>query len=149
METIDPAKAARVWQRVQGDAPVDFREPLQALIARGLEDASVYLQLSRQTQGKTSAVLRKMVAQKQAQAACLKGIYRLRMGQRPHVGAAKPAPAELEKTLQRCYGREMQCLAHYEQHSSDPEYGQIFARLAEQEKDHCCWILEILGSLQQ
>ena len=33
METIDPAKAARVWQRVTGDAPPENREKgLLALI---------------------------------------------------------------------------------------------------------------------
>ena len=80
--------------------------------------------------------------------ACLKGIYTLQGAGRPEV----PAPQPMDKTsvtmlLRRCYGREMRCLAQYETRSADPEYGQVFARMAQQEREHCRQILEILGSL--
>lgn len=150
MNTIDPVKAAQVWQRVQGERPAGLREDvLLELIAREWEDAATYLQLSRHFQGKHNATLRKMAQQEQSHTACLKGIYTLLTGRRPNAGAAKPTQDDPEKILRRCYGREMQCLAHYEQHSTDPEYGQVFAQLAQQEKDHCHRILEILGSLKR
>ena len=48
METIDPAKAARVWQRVQADIPPENREQgLLEMIAQEWTDAAIYLQLSR------------------------------------------------------------------------------------------------------
>ena len=82
--------------------------------------------------------------------ACLKGIYTLQGSGRPDI----PSPPPLDKTpvsvmLRRCYGREMRCLAQYESRASDPEYGQVFARMAQQEREHCRQILELLGSLTQ
>ena len=148
METIDPAKAARVWQRVQANNPPENREQgLLELIAQEWTDATTYLQLSRQLQGSKSAMLRRMYEQEQAHAACLKGIYTLLTGKRPNVRALPPAQEPPEQTLRRCYGREMQCLASYEKRSSDPEYGHVFSRLAEQEREHLHMILELLGNL--
>lgn len=150
METYDKAKAARVWQRVQGESVTDPTKGLPALIAEEWSDASLYLALSRRVQGNMSAVLRKMSQEEQAHMACLKGIYTLHGAGRPDI----PTPPPPEKIpvatlLRRCYGREMRCLAQYEARSSHPEYGQIFARMAQQERDHCRQILELLGSLRQ
>lgn len=150
METIDPAKAARVWQRVQGETSVENREQgLLALIAQEWTDAATYLQLSRRMTGKDSAILRKMYEQEQAHTACLKGIYTLITGTHPTVRAVPAAQEELITILRRCYGREMQCLAQYEGRSGDPEYGQVFARLADQEREHCHLLLEIIGRLKK
>ena len=154
METYDPQKAARVWQRVQGNA----RPPLQpdnsdllSLIEEEWKDAGVYLYLSRQYQGNHSNALRKMHEQEQSHVACLKGIYTLRTGSRPTVHTPQPQlPREApEVLLRRCYGREMRSLAQYEARSSDPEYGQVFARMAEQEREHCRKISEFLGSTRR
>lgn len=150
METIDPAKAARVWQRVQGETPAHSREQgLLALIAQEWTDAATYLQLSRRLTGKDSAILRKMYEQEQAHTACLKGIYTLITGTHPTVRAVPVPQEELISILRRCYGREMQCLAQYEGRSNDPEYGQVFARLADQEREHCHLLLEIIGRLKK
>lgn len=150
MDTIDPAKAARVWQRVQGDAPAERREEgLTEMIAQEWTDATTYLQLSRRFQGKESATLRKLFEQEQAHTACLKGIYTLITGVHPTVKAVPPPQEDPERTLRRCYGREMRCLAQYEARASDPEYGQVFAHLAQQEREHCRIVLELLGSLKK
>ncbi len=156
MDTIDREKAARVWQRVRGEnAPAPAPEQpagtqgLLELIAEEWVDATTYLNLSRRFQGKPSAVLRKMYEEEQAHGACLKGIYTLISGSRPTVRAVPPAQENPETTLRRCYGREMRCLAQYEARSDHPEYGQVFARLAEQEREHCRRILELLGSLKK
>lgn len=150
METIDPAKAARVWQRVRSEAPAEHPEQgLLELIAQEWNDAATYLQLSRRFQGKDSATLRRMYEEEQAHAACLKGIYTLIAGKRPTVRTVPPTQEDPEQILRKCYGREMQCLVRYEQRSEDPEYGQVFARLAEQERGHCCLVLELLGNLKK
>ena len=65
------------------------------------------------------------------------------------VKSAQPELADPEALLRRCYGREMQCLAKYEARSSDPEFGVVFARLAEQERRHCHMVLELLGHLKK
>lgn len=150
METIDPAKAARVWQRVQGESlPVNREQGLLEMIAQEWADAATYMQLSRRFQGKESALLRRMFEEEQAHAACLKGIYTLITGKRPTVQTAPPVQEDTERLLRRCYGREMRCLAQYEARSSDPEYGQVFARLCAQERDHCRMVLELLGNLKK
>ena len=150
MNHIDPAKAAQVWQRVQSNTPKQHPEQgLLELIAHEGADAATYLQLSRRFQGKESALLRKMFEQEQSHAACLKGIYMLITGTRPATHAAPPEQGDPESVLRRCYGSEMRCLARYEQRSSDPEYGHVFIRLAEQEREHCRMILELLGKIKK
>ena len=150
METYDKAKAARVWQRVQTEAAANPAQGLGGLIAEEWADAAVYLALSKRVQGNQSAVLRKMSQEEQAHMACLKGIYKLQNAGQPDVPAPSPTDkAPVSTLLRRCYGREMRCLAQYESRSADPEYGQVFARMAQQEREHCRQILEILGKLQE
>ncbi len=149
METIDAAKAAQVWQRVHGETTKNCpEEGLSELIAQEWEAATTYLQLSRRLQGKQNMLLRKLFEQEQAHAACLKGIYTLITGKRPNVAGVKPVVDDTANVLRRCYGKQMQCLAKYEQRGADPDYGHIYTRLAQQEKEHCHMILEILGSLK-
>ncbi len=148
METFDKAKAARVWQRVQGDAAADPARGLQGLIAEEWADAVLYLSLSRRVQGNAAAILKKMGQEEQAHMACLKGIYTLQGTGRPNVPTPpQPDNAPVSTMLRRCYGREMRCLAQYEARANDPAYGQVFARMAQQEREHCRQILELLGSL--
>ena len=150
MESYDKAKAARVWQRVQGEAAANPMQGLPGLIAEEWADSATYLALSQKIQGKAGAVLKKMAQEEQAHMACLKGILKLQAAGPVEI----PPPPPLDKAsagtlLRRCYGREMRCLAQYESRSTDPEYGQIFARMAQQEREHCRQILELLGSIHQ
>ena len=149
MEKIDEEKARQVWQRVQSTAPGTAREQgLGELIAQEWTTAATYLLLSRQLQGRTAGILRTVHQQEMANVACLKGIYTLLTGSRPAIRAVPPAPEAPENALRRCYGQEMQSLARYESRSSDPEFGQVFSRLAAQKREHCRLVLEILGSLK-
>ena len=147
MNTIDPTKEAQVWQRVQGQQ-LDPREGLQELIAREWEVSGTCLQLSRRLSGRESLLLRQLHEKEQGHTACLKGIYTLITGQRPHARGTMIAAGHPETELRRCYGKQMQNLAEYERRSSHPEYGHIFAGLARQEREHCHLLLEILGSLK-
>lgn len=150
MDTVDAEKAARVWQRVHADTPVQNpANGLLELIAQEWTSAATYLQLSRRFQGKERAMLRNMAQQKQSHTACLKGIYTLITGAPPVVRAGKTAQDSTDAILRRCYGAEMRCLARYEERASDPEYGQAFSRLAAREREHCMLILEFLGKLKK
>ena len=150
MENYDPEAAARVWQRVQGNASQnEDMNSLPAMIAGEWWDAATYLRLSRQFSGKEAGILRKMFEEEQSHAACLKGIYTLLTGQQL-VTQTPPAQQErLSATLRRCYGREMQCLAQYEKWSDHRDYGPVFLRLAQQERAHCAALLELLGNLKE
>ena len=150
MERIDNKKAAQVWQRVTGsNHPAGNTQELLELITEEWADASTYLHLSRHFQGKESGVLRKLSEQEQAHTACLKGIYTLVTGSAPKVRTIAPLQEPPMQILRRCYGREMHCLAQYEARSTDPEYGAVFARLADQEREHCRLILELIGNLKR
>lgn len=152
MNTIDPVKAAQVWQRVHAKPEEDPSVPretgLLELIAREWEAAGTYLQLSRRYTGKTHAQFHKLFQREQAHTACLKGIYTLITGKKPTVAPAPPISGETHTYLRKCYGNSMQQLAQYEGRSGDPEYGHIFQRLAQQEKEHCHILLELLGNLK-
>ncbi len=150
METYDPQQAARVWQRVREHAvPAESAQELLGLISQEWNDAATYLTLSRRCQGSQSVTLRRLFEEEQSHAACLKGIYTLVSGQKPVIHTAMPAQEPMEATLRRCYGREMRCLAEYEQRAADPEYGPVFARLAQQEREHCMTVLKLIGSLKE
>ena len=146
METLDPNVAERVWQRVHNrDTSQDLAAALLGMITAERNDGAVYLQLSRKYQGRESAMLRRLFEEEQSHTACLKGIYMLLTGQKPAIQALKPASESIETTLRKCYGREMRCLAQYEQWSTHREYGPVFSRMAEQEREHCRILLQLLG----
>lgn len=153
MRPIDPQKEARVWQRVQGsreappDAPRDMN--LQGLIMNEWTAAATYLQLARQVPAKEAAVLQRLFREEQTHAACLKGIYTLITGERPVIQTPPPSRESVEMTLRKCYGAEMRSLMEYENRAADSEYGPVFAKLAEQEREHCKAVLELIGGLER
>ena len=147
MEPFDQEKAQRVWQRVRQDPAAAPEAELLALISEEQAHAATYLQLSRRFQGREGAILRQMSQQEQAHAACLKGIYTLLTGTSPVRRHSSSAPEETSHALRRCYGCEMRCLAAYEKKAEDPQYGPVFSRLAQQEREHCHMLLELIGKL--
>ena len=148
METYDPQKAARVWQRVQSQQPVSAGDAdLQELVREEMLDAATYAQLAGQFQGTNREKLQIMSRQEQTHIACLKGMYTLTTGGHITIKTPQVGKEPVQVALRRCYGREMRSLARYEQRCNDPHYGQVFSRLVEQEREHCRMILELLGSL--
>lgn len=151
MQTFDAQKAERVWQRVQGSREESKQnrilDNIQELIMNEWIAAATYLRLARQMQPKQASRLQKLAAEEQTHAACLRGMYTLITGQQPVTRSPLPEVDTPELTLRRCYGREMRSLKEYEALRDDPEYGHVFARLAEQEREHCRVLLELLGVL--
>lgn len=148
MEKYDAQKAARVWQRVQAEQPrLAGASELQEMLEDEWLDGATYLLLAKQFQGSIREKLQKMGKDEQTHAACLRGIYTLTTGGHPTQKTKQVPPEAPHVILRRCYGREMRSLARYEAKSSDPQYGQVFLRLAEQEREHCKMILELLGSI--
>ena len=148
MEQYDPQKAARVWQRVQAEQPQAVTAgELQEMIEEEGLDAATYLQLARQFQGQIREKLQRIGKEEQTHAVCLKGIYTLTTGGHPTVRSRQLPQENPAAVLRRCYGRAMRMLTRYEARSKDPQYGQVFLRMAEQEREHCKMILELLGSI--
>lgn len=152
MYDYDPEKAVRVWQRVQGGQQMPSGELslcLPGMIAQAWEDAAAYLYLSRRFQGAQSAMLRQMSQQRQSHAACLRGMYSQITGQRLTVQTPRPPQEPAANLLRRCYSRARHSLSEYEARSTDSEYGPVFARLADQTREHCKNVLEVLGGLRE
>lgn len=149
MNTYDPQKAAQVWQRVQAarPEPVQPEENLKELIMNEWTAAATYAQLARQLPQNEGAVLQRLSREEHGHSACLRGIYVLKTGEKCPVHTPNPGKETPEVTLRRCYGLEMRSLKEYEAKSSDPEYGHVYARLADQEREHCMALLGVIGSL--
>ena len=77
----DSGKAARVWQRVQGEKkegqPSPATENLPALIMEQLQLSNAYRLLADRMHGKDGAVLIRLAREANAQAVCMKGIDQL------------------------------------------------------------------------
>ena len=140
-------KAQRVWQRVQGEAPVPDHRCIPEMIAEEKAGGAVYLRLSHHFGGKEGAMLRRMFEEEQVHISCLRGIYRLITGERCQVHTKPLPPEDPAIALRRCYGQEMRCLAAYEARSGDAEYGPVFAQMAREEREHCKNILHLIGKM--
>lgn len=155
MNTYDPQKAARVWQRVQNQAKAEEREQtrpegsIQSMIMEERITAAIYLQLSHQMPSRAASVLQRLFREEQTHAACLRGIYTLITGEKPVEPAPPVVQESPEVTLRRCYAREMRSLKEYEARAADQEYGPVFTKLAEQEREHCRAVLELIGGLRK
>ena len=149
MPVYDPQKAARVWQRVQSTQPEVSRpeENLKELIYNEWTAAATYGRLARQLPQKEGAILQRLSREEHGHGACLRGIYLLKTGEKCPVHTPEPGTEPVEATLRRCYGLEMRSLKEYEAKTGDPEYGHVYARLADQEREHCMALLGVLGSL--
>lgn len=147
MDQLDARKIAEVWQRVQGVAsPQTDTKFLLERIADEQSDAATYLSLSRRFRGRESAIARRLAEQEQSHAACLRGMYSIITGTQPDVRAC-PAPVSgTDALLRRQYASEMRALAQYEAHRGDTDYGEVFAVLAQQEREHCRILLELFGA---
>lgn len=147
----DTQKAARVWQRVQGEkqeAPTMQRsDNLAALIMEQLQLSAVYQQLSRQMTGKDGALFMRLAREAKTQALCLKGIMTIVTGQAPTVGSAPAQISTRDAMLRRCYGQELRLLKEYENRCSDAEYGPVYTRMVARGREHCCTLLELIGGL--
>lgn len=144
MEHIDPEAEARVWQRVLGQ-PQQAGEDFRPLMLAAAEAAAVYQQLSRDTAGKSRETLRELYQGELSNVACLRGIQALNSG-----SAGKPVRMQAsreprDRALEKCYHRARRALAEYAARSADPEFGPVFARMAEREKVHLALLAELLG----
>ena len=142
--------SSRVWDRVHSAAvPTPDAQSILGLIGEEMLDAAAYQKLARRLPPPLAAIAKQLSRQEQSHVACLRGVYTLITGQKPIIAPPNPSDDGPEIVLRRCYGREMRCLSQYESRQSDPQYGHIFRTLAQQEKEHCHRILEILGALSK
>ena len=147
MRSYDPKTAARVWDRVNDAAGTGDAQAILGLLREELLDAATYQKLMRRLPPPQAAAVRELARQEQAHATCLKGIYTMLSGEKPVLPPPAVADDPPEVVLRRCYGREMRALAQYEARRTDPLYGHVFRKLAQEEQAHCHKLLELLGAI--
>lgn len=147
MDILDQNQAARVWQRVRGQSGAE--DTLEDLINDAWHDTALFLQLSRRTEGKSAAALRRLYEQEQSQWACLRGIHAMTTGRKWIQPQPRPIPGGLEENLRSCLSRRMRTMNVCQSRGSDAEYGCVYVQLAEKERQQCRVILELIGSLRE
>ena len=130
MEKFDPEMEQRVWKRVRGEEQPQPQPPT------GL-------------QGPEKSMLRKIFEQEKSHAAILRGMHTVMTGQPISSRTLPPEPQAPEMALRKCYARKLKTLSEYESRTNDKEYGAAFAHLAQQEREHCAVILQLLGSMSR
>lgn len=151
MSNYDHRMEERVWKRVRSEQQQEpeARSPaseLLGLIQAEQMAAASYLALARRMGPKEGALLQKMAREEQSHARCLRGIYIQITGNRPTVQPPKLGNDPIETALRKSYAGELKSIAAYQSRSTDPEYGQVFASMAKQEREHSRAVLELLGN---
>ena len=140
MEKYDPQMAQRVWNRV-------WTEPEPAAEADGH-----FMMAEVQALADYTSLLRRFPEIKplaediRHHIACLRGIRFLKDGSRPKPVSGKPRQETEETTLRRCYAQSLKTAAEYAARSEDPEYGCVYAQLAESKRRHCRILLQVIGN---
>jgi hypothetical protein len=149
---LDREMQRRVWDRVQGREPVQMPSlkpgSLKPLLYPAQENSAVYQSLSHRLQGKDGEKCRRLHQESQKWIACIKGMCRLQ-GEAIKVPQLTAPKEPTRRALEKCYHREKHLWTEYENRSADPEHGVVFGRLAQQAREHCVTILEILGELEK
>ena len=134
----------KIWQRVRGEIqPVT--DGLPALAAGAMSRAALYNALARQLQGPGRSIFLSLQEQEQECVRCLQGVYRLATGGKMQAASVPPEAEKLEPALRKCYGQSLKTLASFEQKALHPEYGPVFAHLAEKMRENCWKIAHLLG----
>ena len=152
MEQLDREMQRRVWERVQSREPVQMprlpREGIRHLMYPALENSAAYRSLSRRLPGKNGETLGRLHRESRKGIACMKGICRLRGEPVKPLGLTVPTEPP-RRMLEKCYHREKQLHGAFEARTADPEHGAAFRRLAQQARERCMILLEILGELEK
>lgn len=154
MAQFHPEQVRRIWQRVQSGPAYEAREAMPvktdsgiySLVSREIHGKAMLLQLSGRFSGRNREALRKMAKQEHSHAAILRGMCVLTEEKVPAIPMPKQPSLSTAALLQRCYSQTLQNLREYENRTEDRQFGDVFQKMAEQEKEHCRILLALMGS---
>lgn len=145
MEHFDSEMAKRVWQRVQAGSDLPISEcSAEKFVARELAESQMCLRLSKQLRGQDSRALQKMALDDKGHRALLQGICCM-TGRTQLPAVPIQDTGTISQRLKRCYGRKLQLATEYEKHASEPQFGNVYQKLADREYEHCRTLLAIIG----
>lgn len=147
MEKMDRNTEQQVWQRVFAQSPAQpGREDLRMLMLSAMELAAGYRLLTGVLTGSARERAMRLWEDEQSNIACLKGMQRLSGGAegKPKTLSAPSEPAR--KVLEKSYHGTRRALTEYTARLADPEFGSVFQKMADREREHCAILMELLGS---
>ena len=134
----------RVWQRVLA-GPEKSGENLQPLILAAAETAMEYYHLLRRSSGKNREALQQLYDRTRVNLNCLRGLQTMRFGSAGKVGNLPASGENQRKIMETCYRRTPRAMTEYTARSAEPEFGAVFAVMAQREQSNAALIAEILG----
>ena len=151
MEQLDREMQKRVWQRVQSREPEQMpqlpMDNIKPLILTAQENLAAYQYLSGQMGQRYRDTLTHLQRETQKSIACMQGVCHMR-GEQVKVPQIKAAREPGRRMLGKCYHRERKLWREWEQRISDPEHGVVFGQMANQSRERCGMIMELLGKLE-
>ncbi len=143
MNKIDPKIAARVWQRVQGEQDAG-EERFQTLIYRERELSSACTRLASALP-KKAKLLKDAAQAANARAVCLRGMGYLTSGSRPAAANAVKKTEAVDSVVRKCCLLCRNAITEYDARGEHPQYGCVFAQMAQEHRAHYRLFLELLG----
>ena len=151
MERLDLDLQKRVWQRVQarnetGNVPPPA-DNIKPLILTAQENAAVYRRAAQRAGQRDRERLMALYREARQSIACMRGICRVR-GEQVRMLPLTPRWEPMPRALQKCYHRERRLWEEWDRRTGDPEYGLVFGRMAQQARERCATIMELLGQVE-
>ena len=136
----------RVWQRVFS-GPGESSEDLRPLIYGAAEIAMDYYHLLRRASGEHKQSLQRLYDRSRVNLNCLRGLQAMRFGSPGKVGNLPASGENARKIMEKCYHRTRRAMQEYTARSAEPEFGAVFAVMAERERENAALIAELLGTM--
>lgn len=146
MENLDRNTEQQVWKRVFAQPQIQSeREDLRLLVLYAMELSAGYRRLAGILTGRDKERLRHLWEGEEANIACLRGIHRLSGGTEEMVKPLSAPNEPARKALEKSYHRTRRALTEYTARLADSEFGMVFQKMADRERDHCAILAELLG----
>ena len=145
MEQYDSQLAQRVWQRVRGET-AGSQGSAKAFLLAEAEAGAGYRQLSRLMPEKKQ-LWRQLLGDTQRHMAYLRGMLYLTEGHRGTDIPIKPRQEQPDALLRLCCTQCLKLAEQYRAFADDPEYGWVYAAMADTKQAHFATILEVIGNM--
>ena len=134
----------RVWQRVLGQPEQGKPEDFHSVILSAREQAGAYRYLMEKATGENRELLRRLYTNQERTVDCLKGLGMLQGN--PVKEKPMQTMKELtEKMMKKCYYRSCRAVEEYTSRSVCSEFGEVFRKIADRERENCVMIVEVMG----
>ena len=145
MEQYDARLAQRVWQRVRGEA-AGMQGNVKSLLLTEAQLGGIFRQLSR-TYAEQKRLWQQLAGDVRRHMATLRGILYVSEGHRGDELPTKPRQEQPEAMLRLCCAQCLKLEKEYRSCADDPEYGCVYAALADANRAQLAAVLEFIGNM--